>query len=382
MPRGRPRTAAANLPSHIDAARVPRGVYWDASGTGRWYVFEVGEDGRRRRRTVAQRDARLSELHEIAEGLRGVDRRSLAWLLDQFHASKQCSQLAPATRRDYEYTRGVVLAIETRIGRLGALEVDRMTPAFVQRIVDRIAAEGTPTKANKIIRYLRRVCRWGINRGLCKTNPARGLEQAKERKQRRLPTPEVFARLLQFARERGQRPAHTKGSCAPYLWIAMELAYGLRLRGIEVDTLTDAHWTKDGVMTNRRKGSRDNLVRWTPHLEAVWAAATEYRQEAMQRHARPVPLRAEDRVLLVSEQGTPLSKSGLDSAWQRLMRLAIKEGIIAPDQRFSMHDLKRRGITSTPGTRAQKQDASGHREESMLDVYDFSLPVVDPAPHV
>lgn len=31
-------------------------------------------------------------------------------------------------------------------------------------------------------------------------------------------------------------------------------------RGIEVLTLTDAHLLPDGVKTNRRKGSRDNIV--------------------------------------------------------------------------------------------------------------------------
>ena len=38
-PAGRPRKVPANLPAHIDYAKVPKGIYWDASGTGRWYVF-------------------------------------------------------------------------------------------------------------------------------------------------------------------------------------------------------------------------------------------------------------------------------------------------------------------------------------------------------
>ncbi|MDR5896344.1 hypothetical protein [Larsenimonas suaedae] len=41
----------------------------------------------------------------------------------------------------------------------------------------------------------------------------------------------------------------------------MELAYLCRLRGIEVITLTDANHLAEGVMTNRCKGSRDNIVR-------------------------------------------------------------------------------------------------------------------------
>jgi hypothetical protein len=44
-----------------------------------------------------------------------------------------------------------------------------------------------------------------------------------------------------------------------------------------------------------------------------------------------------------------------------------------------MHDFKRKGITDTVGTRADKQQASGHKDESMMDVYDLSVPLVRPA---
>lgn len=35
-----------------------------------------------------------------------------------------------------------------------------------------------------------------------------------------------------------------------------------------------------------------------------------------------------------------------------------------------------RAITDTKGTRGEKQQASGHKSEQMLDVYDFEVPVV------
>ncbi|RMQ96179.1 Prophage PSPPH06, site-specific recombinase phage integrase protein [Pseudomonas savastanoi pv. glycinea] len=47
------------------------------------------------------------------------------------------------------------------------------------------------------------------------------------------------------------------------------------------------------------------------------------------------------------------------------------------EERFGLHDLKRRGITDTVGNRAVKQEASGHRDEAMMDVYDLSLPLVN-----
>lgn len=93
----------------------------------------------------------------------------------------------------------------------------------------------------------------------------------------------------------------------------------------------------------------------------------------------PVPITAEQRRLIVAAHGDTLQKTSLDTAWQRLVTQAIEKGVITAEQRFGLHDFKRRGITDTKGTRADKQEASGHRDEGMLDVYDHSVPVVNPA---
>jgi len=49
-----------------------------------------------------------------------------------------------------------------------------------------------------------------------------------------------------------------------------------------------------------------------------------------------------------------------------------------PKQRFSLHDLKRQGVTDTPDTFAEKQTVAG-LTEAMMEVYDFSLPRVSAA---
>jgi hypothetical protein len=168
-----------------------------------------------------------------------------------------------------------------------------------------------------------------------------------------------------------------KGACAPYLWYVMEISYLCRLRGIETVTLTDANELSEGVLTNRRKGSRDNIVRWTPRLRSAWEAAKQVRAKVWAKKKMPVPILPEQRRVIVAAHGGALQKSSLDTAWQRLVTQAIEKGVIAPEQRFGLHDFKRRGITDTAGNRADKQEASGHRDASMLDVYDFSLPVVN-----
>jgi hypothetical protein len=157
------------------------------------------------------------------------------------------------------------------------------------------------------------------------------------------------------------------------------LGYLCRLRPVEVITLTEAAATAEGLHTNRRKGSRDSLVQWTPRLRAAWDAAIALRDAAWARRRMPVPLRPQDRLILVNDAGGRITDSTLQTAWQRLMHAAIAGGIINAEQRFGLHDLKRRGITDTLGRQA-KLDAGGHRSEQMLSVYDLEVPTVSPAP--
>ena len=58
--------------------------------------------------------------------------------------------------------------------------------------------------------------------------------------------------------------------------------------------------------------------------------------------------------------------------------MAIEEKVMTEEQRFGLHDLKRRGVTDTKGTRADKQNATGHKQESMMDVYDIEISFVKP----
>ena len=297
----------------------------------------------------------------------------------QYHDSAKFKGLATGTREDYESARNVLISYPTNLGvPFGKLHVAKLRNHNFQRLVDKIESAGTPTKANKVLRYSRLVFRWALNRGIVDHNPAQGLEQAKERKRQRLPTDAAYAKLLAFAHERSMRTARTEGSVPPYLWMIMELGYLCRLRGIETLTLTEAQGTTEGLHTNRRKRSRDNLVEWTSRLRSAWDAAIARRDAIIKRHSLPVPLRAEQRHLFIAEHGEPLQKTSLDSAWQRLIQLAISSGVITAEDRFSLHDLKRKGGTDTVGNRAERQDALGV-SDAMMKIYDKSVPRVRPS---
>lgn len=376
----RPRKHNPSIPLHIDQAKIPKGMYWDATGRGRWYVLETaaGIDGpKKARRTVAGPDAKLSELHSIMET--GENTGTVEWVCTQYHDSAKFKGLAAGTRDDYESARNVLISYPTNLGMpFGKLQVAKLRNHNFQRLVDKIESAGTPTKANKVLRYSRLVFRWALNRGIVDHNPAQGLEQAKERKRQRLPTDLAYAKLLAFAHERSMRTARTEGSVPAYLWMIMELGYLCRLRGIETLTLTEAQGTTEGLHTNRRKRSRDNLVEWTPRLRSAWDAAIARREAIIEHHSLPVQMRPDQRYLFLAEHGEPLQKTSLDSTWQRFIQLALAAGVITREERFSLHDLKRKGGTDTMGNRAERQDALGV-SDAMMKVYDKSVPRVEPS---
>lgn len=380
MRKARKRKHNPHIPTHIDQAALPAAVYFDHRDTGIWYTLHRDETGKQRRRNIAPADVSLAELHRIMDEASNVDRGTLRYVCSQFHESDRYKKLSTNTHDDYCYCRDVLLNLPTKLGKpLGDLAVRKFTSALVQRIVDRLADEGTPSKAAHALRYLRRVLQWGRNRGFLDVNPALGIEAPVERKQRRLPNHLVMDTLIDRAIARGLLLRGEKGGCPEYLGYVMELAYLCRLRGIEVVTLTDDNELESGILTNRRKGSRDNIVRWTPRLRKAWENAKAYRSKVWTKRKTAIPIAPSKRNIIVASHGGPLRKSSLDTAWQRFITLALHDEIISPDQRFALHDLKRRGITDTAGNRADKQEASGHRDPKMMDVYDLSLPIVSPS---
>ncbi len=381
---GRKRTFNPDIPGHIDQRALPAGVYWEL---GRWYILVDQPEGRPRKKTIAGPAAKLSELHGLVEdALTGVLRGTLQHLVDAFKKSTEYSRLTPGTRKGYDRQAADACSWRLKDGStLGEMQLRRFDVPTIQRLVETMAAgrpaqgqqpavPATPTKANHVLRYLRRLFSWGIRHGHCKHNPCKGVREAAEVGQFKMPTPEAQEAVLAFARERAARKAHTAGSVSPYMPAVMVLAYAVRLRGIEVNTLTDAHLTDDGIVSNRTKGSIDNLTEWNDDLKAAVAWLQDYRAERMAAHKRPVPIRPEARQLLVSESGTPLTKSALDSAWQRLIHAAIAAKVIAAGERFSLHGLKHRGITDS-----DNEADGGHRTLAMRQRYRHKLERVAPA---
>lgn len=358
------------MPAHVRAVDLPTGIYWDRARRN-WYTILD-----KKRIKLGDAKATIADLQTRLAAMRGIDRDSLDWLMGAFQDSAEFARLAESTQRDYKQYRKDISEYTTRAGKLGKLPAARLSTPLFQGIVDKLEKAGTPTKANHWLRYLRRLYSFALRRTSIAVNPCKGVQQAHERKRRDVPTEAVYQRVLEFARAGGERKAHSRGALPGYLWMAMELMYLCRLRSVEVITLTDALARKSGLMTNRRKGSRDNIVAWTPRLKAVWTAAMDRRKRLWSRPGIVVSLDPAQRIVLVSDSGQPLKPNTIQLAWRNLMRRAIAAKVIKPEERFTSHGCKHKGVTDSPGNRHDKQQASGHRSERMMDVYDHEVPVV------
>lgn len=385
MRRGRPRRFDPSIPKHIDQAKLPTGAYWSARDQV-WYTLNREGEKTVWKRLAGPR-ATLADLHRLLEEHRTGDRTgTIRWVHGEFELSEQWKKLSPATQRDYRACLAKLTKLKTKLGITADLLVaDKLRRVDVQLIVDEIA-KATPAMANHVKRYLGRLFAWAMQRGRMRErqNPAHDLEAAEERAQAKMPTLEAMEAVIEFARERGARKAHTEGSCPPYIWPAMVLTYRCRQRGIEALLLTEADGKEAGIYTSRRKGSKDNITSWSPELREAWDAAIAYRRTIWARRKKEHPIRPEDRPVLVNQKGEPLAKlnadgevvtrSTFDSAWQRFIAMAIRDGVITAEQRFTLHGLKHRGITDS-----DDKTAGGHVDPSMIKRYDHEVPVVEPA---
>jgi len=378
MSRGRKRKFNPNIPEHIDQDKLPGNCYWDNSYSGHWYTTFKSAAGKPRRRKIADPDALLSELHRIMELENGIDRDTFEFIANKYFESDSYIQLK--NKKNHLASYKTICNYQTKIRKkLNKIPIKLWDDALVQQLIDRIGKRNGATVARLLNAFIRRVFQWNLKRGFCSHNPALRTELPNERKKQIYPSHKAYSSLLQHAIKNGTYGAKKSGSCPHYIWMIMELEYLCRQRGAECRTLTDAHISDDGVLTERLKGSRDNITIWNDRLKHVVNEAQKARDVIYRKKGIGIPLKPINRPLIVNTMGEPLKAEAYQSAWQRFITNSIKLGVIDQSKRFSLHDLKRKGITDTDGSISEKLESSGHVEAKMLKIYDKSIPKVKPS---
>lgn len=332
---------------------APPGVYLNK---GRWFLREAGKETK-----LAGGDAKLEQVWQAYLKLKQVDapkQNSLEWLCDQYIASKRFESRAPSTQRDYKVCKKIICGTKLKSGQLfGDVMADTITPGAIRKYADK-RSESAPVRANRELAFLGVVFSYGYERDLVPRNPVEGVKKNPTKPRDRYVTEGEYRAIYQRAPE--------------WLRICMELSYLCRLRRGKIigPDAKDAHGKvvglqrayvlKQGLRVVRSKGSKEQVITWTPHPKNVVQRALKLQSTISTTY------------LIHDRKGQKIKGSAFSSAWTRAMNKAVKEKGI---QRFTFHDLKRRGVSDAVGDKLQ---ASGHESPSMLAVYDVSIPEVSP----
>jgi integrase len=297
----------------------------------------------------------------------GLKKHTLRWIVDQYRKSTVFKRLAIGSQKRSAALVGILehqIKIDGKPAAFGDLALRHITRPMVRRLADKrlenYRAKGREGTAivNREISLLASSTKWAIehidNLGTT-DNPFR-IEKHPEPQNTRYITDDEYAIQVREA-----------AAITDYLPIVHELAYLLACRGDEVLKIKlsdiDADPITGGITVARAKGSQTNIIGWSPRL---LAAVTQARQ----RHAAHT-VASIDAPLIINARGQKLSKSGLDSAMQRLKKRMAEKGLAHIF--FSLHKLKSKGISD-----AENDRIGGHKSEAMRNRYHTKLEKYEP----
>ena len=369
---GRPRKINAKIPAHINQTKLPDGLSYDAI-QNRWRFNYTDSLGKRHDKRVGSQTSKLAQILNNIERL-GIEKpNTFNWLVNEYLQDARFLDLKPATQKNYLACYTLIKKQSVKQKSVTTLLLKNWSSGLCQQINTQIAKKNGPSMANHCHSFLSLVFTYGKNYNYVTTNHATGVYKAKCRPAQQWVSTEVYSRVLSYAKKRGSTLPKTRGSSPYYIWLMMEISYLCRLRGVETRTLTENKMLENGLQCDRRKGSKGNITIYNDRLLSVLNSAIVHRDNIWRSNGYPVPISKEDRLLIVNNTGQAVSLDSFHSAWQKFINFAINDKIITNDERFSLHDLKRKGISDTAGTGSDKKDASGHRSDAMMQVYDKSL---------
>lgn len=366
--RGRKRSSQ-HIPKHIHADKLPKGIWYDKSGAGKWMLkYKDEELNKWRSKRICSSLATLAEIWQAYEAQQQKVATTFASLSNELQQTYTWRNLSVLTQRDYLDCHHSIISRQTANGQLGDEPISKWTTGLVRKYRDK-RAEESESRSNKELSYIKRVFSWAYEYEKVMKNPATGVKKLTIKPRQHYAEDKDYYFMLNIAKE----------SNYWYVPICMEFAYLCRMRLSEVLDFTDANKLESGLLIKRRKGSKDNITELSPRLQDAWDQAIKKRNEILRKKKQPTPIRADMRYIFISERtGDKIQPSSLKTALSRIGKLAEER---AKEQnikfvRFTFHDLKRKGISDTTG---DKLKASGHRTASMLNIYDVKPDIVKPA---
>lgn len=272
--------------------------------------------------------------------------KTIRWAIDTYLASNDFMNLSKLSIRDgRQYGKQIIQTPMLSGAIFGDMPFPAITTGTLQKYLDK-RSEAAPVAANKEIGFLSTVYNWHKRRDNVTHNPTTGVKKNKTKPRDRYVTDKEYQAALQLAK-----------SAPHYIYPMMEIAYLCRARRVEILSLKKNQVIEEGLLLNRAKGSKTQIIGITPRLKTTLQKCNTAEQ-------------INSVWLIHDKRGQKIRDETFKSAWNRLMKKLKEQGY----EGFTFHDLKAKGVSDFDG---DKMKASGHKTLSMLNVYDRKLEVVE-----
>ena len=224
------------------------------------YVFRIYHNGKLGKEIrLCNKQASLSEIWTAYEAVISQERNTLQWLLKEYLKTDSFKELSSLTKRDYERYFEVICSRSMTDGRdFGSIPLSSITPGLIRKYLDKRGKEA-PVQANREIAFISSAWNWGRERDMCSENPCIGVRRNKEKPRDRYVTDEEYNLVYELALQ----------TAPPYIPLAMEIAYLCRARLAEILRLKSHHVQEEGLLLERVKKSRSQIITWTPRLKVA-----------------------------------------------------------------------------------------------------------------
>lgn len=257
---------------------------------------------------------------------------TVKWVWERFtdeqRPAPRWAKLSQSSRDDYAQAWK---ELEKTFGRMQIARIDSpMVARYVH--IERAAA---PRRATIEKSLLSNLCRYGITLGVCKTNPTVGVETHDSQPRTEAPDPELLQRFLEWlAKQTPQR--RIIGMAAEYASLAGNRKVEfLDLAWPQIDEAASVIRVKRAKQRGKKRGEVIEVIEITPRLQALIDRLKALRTERGVDCLYVFPTR----------DNNAYSARGFKTLWQRSVLLAIEEGVLSAETRFTFHDLRAYYVT-------------------------------------
>jgi len=144
-----------------------------------------------------------------------------------------------------------------------------------------------------------------------------------------------------------------RGHCPEWLRLYLDLEALTGMRKGDMLKLRLDSITSEGLSIVQGKTGRRLIYEWSPELRDAIEGIRKLRRPVRSLH------------LFTTRDGQPFTAKGFNSAWQRAMKAAIKNGLLC----FTEHDLRAKVVTDARNAGMDAQRLAGHKNSAMTDRY-------------